>query len=244
MNDEKETQNGTNIPIPQWAEEDRPREKMIAHGKKSLTNSELIAILLRTGVRGASAIDLAKKLLMRANGRLSNLSRLEVGELKSNINGLGTAKAVTVLAALELGNRMLRESKDGKEDIIQSSIDFFHYIAPTLLDLNNEEFWAVYLNNRNKIVNMKRISAGGFTETQVDLRQIFCYALECKAVAVAVAHNHPSGNLQPSQSDKDLTKHIAEAGKILKIKLIEHLIIGVLPNGKPEYYSFNEHGLL
>lgn len=244
MNNENETPFGTNIPIPQWAEEDRPREKMIAHGKKSLTDSELIAILLRTGVKGASAIDLAKKLLLRANGRLTNLSRFEVGELQSNINGLGTAKAVTVLAALELGNRMLRESKEGHEDIVQTSSDFFHLIAPTLLDLNNEEFWAVYLNNRNKVVNMKRISSGGFTETQVDIRQIFYHALESKAVAVAVAHNHPSGNLQPSQSDKNLTKHIEEAGKILKIKLIEHLIVGIRPDGKPDYYSFTEHGLL
>lgn len=244
MNSDNETQFGSNIPITQWAEEDRPREKMIAQGKKSLTDSELIAILLRTGVRGASAIDLAKQLLIRANGRLSNLSRLEVSELQSNICGLGEAKAVTVLAALELGNRMLRESKDAHEDIIKNSDDLFHYIAPTLIDLNNEEFWAVYLNNRNKVVSMRRISAGGYTETPVDIRQIFCYALESKAVAVAVAHNHPSGNLKPSQADKDLTKHIDDAGKILKIKLIEHLIVGIRPDGKPDYYSFSECGLL
>lgn len=244
MNNDNEPHFDSKMPIPQWAEEDRPREKMIAQGKKSLTDSELIAILLRTGVKGASAIDLAKKLLTRANGRLSNLSRLEVSELKSDILGLGTAKAVTVLAALELGNRMLRESNDGHEDIIRNSDDLFHYVAPTLIDLNNEEFWAVYLNSRNKVVNMKRISAGGYTETPVDLRQLFCYALECKAVAVAVTHNHPSGNLQPSQADKELTKHIDEAGKILKIKLIEHLIVGIRPDGKPDYYSFTECGLL
>lgn len=244
MNNDYKPNSGSNIPITQWALEDRPREKMIAQGKKTLTDSELIAILLRTGVKGASAIDLAKQLLDRAGGRLTQLSRFEVSELQHDIHGLGEAKAVTILAALELGNRMLSESKDIHEDIILCSNDLFRYIAPTLVDLNNEEFWAVFLNIRNKVLCKKRIGEGGFTDTPVDLRKIFSIALENKAVAIAVVHNHPSGNLKPSQPDKDLTKRIVEAGKIMNIKVIEHLIVGILPTGKADYFSFAENDLL
>lgn len=232
------------IPITQWAEEDRPRERMILQGKKNLTDSELIAILLRTGIQGASAIDLAKSLLQKNDNKLSNLAKLEVNDLQKDNKGLGTAKAVTILAALELGNRMLKENKDNTDNIIHNSQDFFHYIAPTLIDLPHEEFWAVYLNQRNKICWKQRISAGGLTDTSVDIRLIFKGALENNAVAVAVAHNHPSGNLHPSQADKNLTRSIQEAGNIMHIKLIDHLIVGILPVGKPDFFSFTENGLL
>lgn len=244
MDHDNESHASNNIPITQWALEDRPREKMIEQGKKSLTESELIAILLRTGVRGSSALELAKQLLQRTGGSLTDLARLEVGELQRDIKGLGTAKAVAVLAALELGNRMLAEKKQGADDVVQNCQDLFHIIGPPLIDLTSEEFWAVYLNTRNKIVGKRCICTGGLTQTPVDIRKIFYYALECKAVAVAVAHNHPSGNLTPSQADKTLTQHIADAGNLLNIKLIEHLIVGILPNGRPDYYSFNENGLL
>lgn len=234
----------TSLPITEWPEEDRPREKMIAQGKKSLTDSELIAILLRTGIKGASAIELAKGILQQANGSLTELARLEVADLQNNNKGLGMAKSVTVLAALELGNRMLRENNDKKEDLVHDSNDLFRLTAPSIIDLPHEEFWAVYLTQRNKISWKQRIGAGGLTQTTVDLRIIYRAALEHNAVSIAVVHNHPSGRLQPSQPDKELTKRIADAGNILHIKLIDHIIVGVLPSGRPDYFSFADNGLL
>jgi DNA repair protein RadC len=232
------------IPITQWAPEDRPREKMLSQGKKSLTDSELIAILLRTGIKGASAIDLAKLILQRNNNSITNLARLEVADLTDSFKGMGMAKAVTVLAALELGNRMLKENRENKDEIIRNSEDLFRFIAPRIIDLSHEEFWAIYLTQRNKVVWIQRIGMGGLTQTTVDLRIIFKAALEHNAVALAVAHNHPSGQLRPSQADKDLTRRIAEAGNIMHIKLMEHLIVGIGPEGKRDYFSFTENGLL
>lgn len=244
MKNDNAEQSLRHLPISQWDEDDRPREKMVKLGKKSLSDSELIAILLRTGIHGASAIDLAKSILIQANGRLTELARLEVSDLQNSNKGLGMAKAVTILAALELGNRMLGEVNSDKEDIIRNSDDLFRFIAPSIVDLPTEEFWAIYLNQRNKVTWRQRIGAGGLTQTTVDLRIIFRAALEHNSVALAVVHNHPSGNLNPSQADKELTKRIASAGSILNIKLIEHLIIGVRPSGKPDYFSFAENGLL
>ena len=244
MDSDNDTHSPKTIPITQWAEEDRPREKMLTQGKKSLTDSELIAILLRTGVKGASAIDLAKAILKQADGQLTELARLEVGDLQGNNKGLGMAKAVTVLAALELGNRMLKENTERKEDIVKDSNDLFRLIAPSIIDLPHEEFWAVYLTQRNKISWKQRIGAGGLTQTTVDLRIIFRAALEHNAISIAVLHNHPSGRLQPSQPDKELTRRIADAGKILNIKLLDHLIVGILPSGKQDYFSFADNGLL
>lgn len=232
------------LPIPQWDKEDKPRERMVTHGKKSLTNSELIAILLRTGIQGASAIDLAQAILNRSNGSLTNLARLEVSELQKEFKGIGTAKAVTVIAALELGNRMLSEQRTAKDDYAKDSRDLFHIIAPSIVDLPHEEFWVVCLSNHNKVTWKQRISIGGLTNTSVDLRVIFAAALEHRAVAVAVAHNHPSGNLTPSREDKALTQRLAEAGKLLSIKLVDHLIVGINPDGKADYFSFSENGLL
>lgn len=232
------------MPITQWAPEDRPREKMAEHGKKSLTDSELLAILLRTGIPGASAIDIAKKMMAYSDNKITNLSRLEVADIKREFKGLGTAKAVTVLAALELGNRMLKESYENKEYVIRNCNDLFHYIAPKIIDLSREEFWAVYLSSRNKVVGTKCIGMGGITQTTVDVRLIFQGALEYNAIAVAVAHNHPSGLLVPSQADKELTQRISKAGDILQIKLIEHIIVGITSEGIRDYYSFTENGLL
>ena len=244
MDSDSELHTSNTLPITQWAEEDRPREKMLSMGKKSLTDSELLAILLRTGIKGASAIDLAKAILRQTNGQLSELARLEVSDLQSNHKGLGLAKSVTILAALELGNRMLKENNENKENIIHDSNDLFRYIASSILDLPHEEFWAIYLTQRSKVSWKQRIGAGGLTQTTVDLRIIFRAALEHNAVSPAVIHNHPSGRLQPSQPDKELTKRIADAGKILNVKLLDHLIVGVLPSGKPDYFSFADNGLL
>jgi DNA repair protein RadC len=169
---------------------------------------------------------------------------MEINDLQKTFKGLGLAKSVTILAALELGNRMLREESEAKENIISNSKDLFDYASESLIDLNHEEFWAIFLNQRNKVTHSQRISMGGLTQTTVDLRVIFKAALENKATALAVAHNHPSGNLKPSTPDKELTRRIAEAGNILNIKLIDHIIVGILPDGKRDYFSFSEHGLL
>ena len=212
MNSENEPTSLRNIPITQRPIEDRPREKMLAHGKKSLTDSELLAILIRTGIPGASATEIAMNILQQANSSITELARMEINDLRRLHKGLGTTKAITVLAALELGNRI--------------------------------EFWAVYLNQRNKVTWNQRIASGGLTQTTVDMRILFRAALEHNAVKLAVAHNHPSGNLQPSNADKELTRRIAEAGNALQVKLLDHIIVGINPNGKRDYYSFSESGLL
>ena len=244
MNSENEPTSLRNIPITQRPIEDRPREKMLAHGKKSLTDSELLAILIRTGIPGASATEIAMNILQQANGSITELARMEINDLRRLHKGLGTTKAITVLAALELGNRMLKEEKENKEDIIGNSQDLFHFIAHRIIDQPHEEFWAVYLNQRNKVTWNQCIASGGLTQTTVDMRILFRAALEHNAVKLAVAHNHPSGNLQPSNADKELTRRIAEAGNALQVKLLDHIIVGINPNGKRDYYSFSESGLL
>ena len=243
MDQDKDNTSPQKIPISQWDDQDKPREKMLRLGKKSLTDSELIAILLRTGIKGMNAIDLAKSILHQANGRLTELARLEVGDLQNNNKGLGLAKSVTVLAALELGNRMLQERSNAHEDIVQNSTDLF-YVMSNIVNLTHEEFWVVFLSQRNKVTWKQRIGMGGLTQTTVDHRIIFRAALEHNAVSLAVAHNHPSGSLRPSQLDKELTQRIAEAGKIMNIRLIDHLILGVKPDGQPGYFSFADNGLL
>lgn len=231
------------ISVKEWAEEDQPREKLIAHGKKQLTNAELIAILLRTGVKGQSVVDLAKEVLSYADNSLTTLSRIDFKQL-STIKGMANAKCATLMAALELGWRMQGEINNGKELIINNSEDLFHYMSPKVADLDREEFWAVYLSNRNKVIARQRIAIGGQTETTADMRIIFRGAIECKAVKLMVIHNHPSGSLKPSNEDKSLTRQLSEAGKLLQIKLLDHLIIAITQNGKADYYSFNDNGLI
>ena len=231
-----------NLPITQWPKEDRPREKMMTLGKKSLTNSELIAILLRTGIPGASAMQLAQQILSSAGNRLIDLARLEVSDLRAK--GIGPAKAVAVMAALELGNRMLRENLESRETVISSSLDLFHFFAPLIADIDHEEFHALYLNKRGKVSWNQKIAEGGLDITTVDLRRLFAPAVEHRAVSIAVAHNHPSGSLRPSTHDTQLTRRIIEAGKILDIKLFDHVIVGINPQGKHDYFSYAENGLL
>lgn len=228
------------LTVKDWNDEDRPREKMMLQGKKELTNAELIAILIRSGVPGKSAVDVAKEVLHLAGGSLVSLSRLEFKEL-SSIRGLGLAKATTLLAALELGWRMQGEFSTPNELIINNSETLFSYMMPLLADLDHEEFWAVYLSNRHKVIARQRITVGGQTDTAVDLRILFRGALDSKAVQLAVLHNHPSGSLKPSKDDITLTHRIEEAGKILGIKLLEHLIIAINADGKADYYSFHDN---
>lgn len=231
------------LTVKEWSDEDKPREKMLAKGKKELSNAELLAILLRSGMPGKSAVDMAKEVLRQAGDSLTALSRMEYSQL-GTIKGLGEAKATTLMAALELGWRMQGEINQDKELIISNTSDLFNYLTPLLADLDHEEFWAVYLSNRNKVLGRQRIAMGGQTGTYVDPRVLFRGALECKAVSVMVAHNHPSGLLKPSSEDKALTKRLYECGNIMKIKLSDHLIIGITSSGKADYYSFHEEGLL
>ncbi len=231
------------LTLKEWADEDKPREKMLNKGKKELTNAELLAILLRSGLRGKSVVEVAKEVLSSAGNRLTNLSQMEFSQL-SIIKGVGPAKATTLMAALELGWRMHGEIGDDKEVIINDSRTFFTYMSPFIADLDHEEFWAVYLSNRGKVLGRQRISMGGITGTPVDLRVLFRGAIECKAVYLMVAHNHPSGSLVASREDKDLTKRIQEGGRLLEIKLQDHLIIAIGPGGKADYYSLHDNGHL
>lgn len=243
-NVEAKTPEKGNITVKDWALEDRPREKLIEKGKKELSNAELIAILLGSGSTGLNAVELAKEILYSYGNDLSVISRLGIRDLTKGFKGMGTAKAVSIIAALELGYRMLNE-RNNKDDIfIHDSTDLFNYISPMLIDLPTEEFWAIYLNNRHKVLFKQRIATGGLSEVLVDSRKLFAIALEKNASQIAVAHNHPSGSFTPSKQDNNLTNKIVEAGKILNIKIIEHIIVGIADNNKPDYFSYHDNGLI
>ena len=229
--------------MKEWADDDQPREKMLSQGKKSLSNAELLAILLRSGCEDASALDVAKQLLAMGQQSLVELSIKTPQELMQ-VKGVGSAKATGIAAALELGRRMSGESNRPERPVVNSSIDLFHHIAARIIDLSREEFWAIYLNNHNRILGTMRISEGGLTQTIVDVRLIFKGALELNAVSLAVAHNHPSGNLKPSTEDNRLTERIAKAGQLLNIRLIDHLIVAISADGTDSYYSYSDNGLI
>jgi DNA repair protein RadC len=224
-------------PIHQWVAEDRPREKLREKGIKSLTNAELIAILLRSGTRTKSAVDLAKEMLSLSHQKLSTLSRFGMADLLQ-IKGIGEAKATTILAALELGRR--RKDEDAEENpIIKSSQDAYRCIAPFIEDLNSEEFWVLLLNRKNALIRRVQISKGGISGTVVDNRLIFREAFQNYASSIILAHNHPSGNLKPSQADIRITDKIKQAGEFMDIKLLDHLIIT-----SSNYYSFGDEGMI
>ena len=232
-----------NLTLKDWADEDKPREKLLTGSPKGLSKAELLAILLHSGQPGQNVVDLAKEILDSANGSLLELSKQGISDLMSH-KGIGEAKAVTIAAAMELGIRLYSESRLNEDTYVHNSSDLFKYIVTKVADLPHEEFWVVCLNIRNKILGCSCISRGGMCDTAVDIRLIFQTALERKAVAIAVIHNHPSGSLEPSKKDKSLTNNIMEAGKILRIPLMEHLIVGITEQGKPDYYSFHDNGLL
>ncbi|MBK9730593.1 MAG: DNA repair protein RadC [Chitinophagaceae bacterium] len=225
--------------IKSWAEEDRPREKLLLKGKHTLTESELIAILLRTGTREKTAVDISMELLKRTNNDLAALGKLTVHDfLNLGISGIGETKAITIVAALELGRR--RQLSAVKEkDKITSSRDAFDILYPKMADFRYEEFWILLLNRANKVIGVERISEGGLTGTVADPRKIFNVAIKADATSVILCHNHPSGNLHPSQADIELTKKMKEAGKVLEILVFDHLIIG-----DAKYYSFADEGMM
>lgn len=219
------------------AEDDRPREKFLLKGKNSLSDAELLAIIMGSGNREDSAVELGRKILDSVQNNWHNLSLLQISDLMK-FKGIGEAKAISIATALEIGRR--KASQEVPEKIqINSSSDLFKVLHPFLGDLQTEEFWAVFLNQSNRIVGKSRLSAGGINQSVVDVRILFKTALENLATGVVIAHNHPSGNLKPSQEDLKITKQISEAGKILNIQMLDHLIIT-----QNSYLSFADENLL
>ncbi|MFN0214074.1 MAG: DNA repair protein RadC [Saprospiraceae bacterium] len=223
--------------ISDWAEADRPREKMILKGCQSLSDAELIAILLGSGSIGKSAVSLAQEILASVENNLHELGKRSLNELQ-RFKGIGEAKAISIAAALELGRR--RQISDLRErPRVNSSRDAFNAIAPLLTDLHHEEFWLLLLNKACEVTARKKLSTGSASGTVADVKQIFKIALDAQASAVIAVHNHPSGNLKPSSADIELTKKMKEAGKFLDLALLDHLIVS-----ERGYYSFADEGTI
>lgn len=225
------------LTIKNWAVEDRPREKLFLKGKSTLSDAELLAILLGTGTPTLSAVDLAKNVLQGAGNSLHELARLSVKDLMK-VKGIGEAKAITIIAALELGRRR-KDLEVNEKPKVTTSRDVFEYLKADLLDIPHEEFWIVILNRANRIIRKQQISQGGVAGTVADPKIIFKLALEELASGIILAHNHPSGNLTASQADIALTKKLKEAGKLLEIQVLDHVIIA-----GQKYFSFADEGIL
>lgn len=223
-------------PINQWAEDDRPREKFLLKGKSSLSDSELLAILIGSGSRNESAVQLCQRILASSQNNLNLLGKLSIQQLM-NFKGIGEAKAISIAAALELGRRR-REEDVVELKKITTSKAVFDIMQPLIGELPHEEFWVLFLNNSNKVIYKTQISKGGITGTVVDIRIVFKLALEHNATSIILSHNHPSGKLQASEADIQITKKIKEAGKNLDIQVLDHVIIT-----EKSYYSFVDEGI-
>ncbi|RZL46067.1 RadC family protein [Pedobacter aquatilis] len=225
------------IGIKLWAEEDRPREKLLKNGRRHLTDAELIAILIGSGNRNETAVDLSKRILSFYENNLTKLGKASISEL-SKFKGIGEAKAISIVAALELG---LRRKESPVDEIIQvtASSDVYKYLRNTFVHLNHEEFWILLLNRSNRIIGKYLISKGGQAGTVADPKIIFKIGLENNAAYIVMAHNHPSGNLKPSESDDLLTRDAAASGQMLSLPVVDHIIF--TDNG---YYSYKDEGLL
>ncbi len=223
--------------IKAWSYEDQPREKLLSQGRKSLSNAELLAIIIGSGSKERSAVDLCRSILSEYQNDLSKISKQSIADL-CTFKGIGQAKAISILAALELGRRQ-GELQIEERPKITSSHDCYTLLRSRMEDLGEEVFKVVYLNQGNNVIDVVTLSKGGITGTVVDSRVLFRQALERKAVALIIAHNHPSGNLKPSKADSILTQKLKEAGKFLEIKLLDHLIIS-----ESGYYSFADEGQL
>ncbi|AGC75684.1 DNA repair protein RadC [Nonlabens dokdonensis] len=223
--------------IKEWSLNDRPREKLLHKGSSSLSEAELIAILIGSGTRKMSAVDLSRIIVNDAGNSLDTLGKKSLKDLMK-YKGIGEAKAITIAAALELGKRRAMEMPVELPKITSSN-DAFRIMQPILGELPHEEFWVMLLDNSHKVLEKKNISIGGITGTLVDTRLVFKKAIEAGAVAMVLSHNHPSGNLKPSMQDKALTIKLVEAGKLLDIKVLDHLIIT-----QQGFYSFADEGLI
>lgn len=225
------------IGIKMWAEADRPREKLLLNGRRYLTDAELIAILIGSGNKDESAVDLSKRILGFYNNDLDALGKVSVKDL-SKFKGIGEAKAIAIVAALELGRRRKEASGSDMMKIITSA-DAFTVLQPVFADLNHEEFWILILNQANCLIGKQLISKGGMAGTVADPKIIFKTALEHNAAYVIMAHNHPSGSLKPSQQDLNITKKMVEAGRMLDLHVLDHLIVT-----DRLFYSFGDEGLI
>lgn len=230
-------ENSKSFSIKQWAEEDRPREKLLLKGKQVLSDAELIAILIRSGSNELTAVDLSRKILNEVNNNLNNLAKLSVNDL-IKYNGIGEAKALSIIAALELGGRR-QITKVAEKNQIRSSKDIYEYFNPMLRDKDHEEFWVLFLNRSNKIIISEQLSSGGVSGTIVDVKILIKKISEYLSASIVLCHNHPSGNNQPSQTDLELTKKLKEACRLVDVAVLDHIIIC-----DGSYYSFADNGMI
>lgn len=223
--------------IKDWSVEDRPREKLLRQGLQNLSNVELIALLIGSGSKEMNAVELSRLLLTSTNNNLNELGRMSIEDLV-RVKGIGVAKAITLVAALELGSRRGRSNKLEKA-VIKGSLQAFEILFPVLGELEHEEFWIVMLNRAHKVLGTKKISQGGLTGTVIDTRMILKHAIEKRATSLIVSHNHPSGNRKPSEADMLITKKLKEAASLMDITILDHIIIA-----DHSYFSFADEGLL
>jgi DNA repair protein RadC len=223
--------------IKNWNQDDQPREKLLYKGKVALSDAELVAILIGSGNREESAVALCKRILASVDNNLSELGKLSIKQLMA-FKGIGEAKAISIAAAMELGRR--RRSEEALErEKITSSASVFELMQPIIGELEHEEFWIIYLNNSNKVIQKNQLSKGGITGTLVDVRLVLKNALEVGATGLILAHNHPSGTLKPSEADKQITKKLKIASQSLDIKVLDHLIVT-----EKAYFSFADENIL
>lgn len=227
----------SNFPITNWSEDDKPREKLMLKGKVALSDAELIAILIGSGSRNESAVELSKRILASVDNNLNALGKLSLQQLMA-FKGIGEAKAISIIASMELGRRRRAEEAIELKNITSSN-SIFEMMQPLIGELPHEEFWIIYLNNSNKVISKSQLSKGGITGTLVDTRLVFKPAIEIGAVSIILVHNHPSGTLKPSEADKQITKKLKQAGESLDIKVLDHLIVT-----ETNYFSFADESIL
>lgn len=225
------------LTINEWAEEDRPREKMMLKGSEALSNAELLAILIGSGSTDKSAVDLMRDILQACGNSLKTLGRMTIEEL-CHFKGIGPAKAVTILAACAIGRRRRLEEAE-EQKVIRCPDDIYAYFLPRMQDLYTEECWAMFLNNGSRVITVCNISKGGLTETSVDIRCVLEKAILNKATALVLCHNHPSGNVRPSRQDDQLTEKMHAACKVMNLRMLDHLIVG-----DSRFYSYADEGKL
>ncbi|MDD4545056.1 MAG: DNA repair protein RadC, partial [Bacteroidales bacterium] len=223
------------LTIKEWAEEDRPREKLMHLGKKKLTNAELLAIIIGSGNREETAVELSQRILNSVNNNIAELTKLNYNDLMNNFKGIGEAKAINIVAALELANRKTDFIEE--KPIISDAKSAYQALLPEMADLEYETFWVLLLSNSQRLVKKHCISEGGWVETSIDLKKLFKLVLENNCTKIIIAHNHPSGLITPSNSDKIITERISQASKILSIQTLDHIIVT-----NQAYYSFAENG--
>ncbi|WP_421872551.1 RadC family protein [Marinoscillum sp.] len=233
----EKTANNTYLSITQWAEEDRPREKLLLKGKASLSDAELIGILLGSGTKTLSAVDLAKQILSSVNNDLHSLAKMSVTDL-CKFKGIGEAKAISIVSALELGRRR-KDTEPVKQPRITCSGDAYELMKPELTDLQHEEFWIILLKRNNQVIKKAQVSAGGVSGTMVDPKIIFKKGLDVLASGMILVHNHPSGNLKPSESDNRLTKKLKNLGEMMEIPVYDHIIF--TDHG---YFSYSDESMM